>query len=101
MASRSPVFPTRVSYRAFGRQFSRGEQALLAALRQLGDPALQAEGLLQLAALGLDAEGCDAFRELLPLLATPHAPIELLPAGSPFISASELDLLVCLLRIAQ
>lgn len=101
MASRSPLFPTRVSYRAFGRQFSRGEQALLAALRQLGDPALQAEGLLQLAALGLDAEGRDAFLELLPLLATPHAPIELLPAGSPFISASELDLLVCLLRIAQ
>ena len=38
---------------------------------------------------------------LLPLLAAPAAPIDLLPAGSPFIAASELDLLVCLLRIAQ
>ena len=101
MASRSPVFPTRVSYRAFGRQFSRGEQMLLAALRQLRDPALHDEGMAQLAALGVDAEGRDAFGELLPLLATPQAPVDLLRPGSPFISASELDLLVCLLRIAQ
>ncbi|RRU70133.1 MULTISPECIES: hypothetical protein [Stenotrophomonas maltophilia group] len=88
MASRSPLFPTRVSYRAFGRQFGRGEQALLGAIRQLRDPDLQADGLAQLSGLGLGQEGCDAF-------------IGLLPAGSPFIAASELDLLVCLLRIAQ
>jgi hypothetical protein len=38
-----------------------------------------------------------------PVAAAGHAiaPIDLLPAGSPFIAASELDLLVCLLRIAQ
>ena len=36
-----------------------------------------------------------------PTPATPAAPIDLLPADSPFIAASELDLLVCLLRIAQ
>lgn len=101
MASRSPLFPTRVNYRAFGRQFGPGEQALLAALRLLGDPALQADGLSQLRSLGLDAEGRDAFLGLLPLLACPAAPIDLLPPGSPFIAASELDLLVCLLRIAQ
>ena len=101
MASRSPLFPTRVNYRAFGRQFGRGEQALLGAIRQLRDPNLQADGLAQLSGLGLGQEGCDAFIGLLPLLATPAAPIDLLPAGSPFIAASELDLLVCLLRIAQ
>ncbi|MCU1066986.1 hypothetical protein [Stenotrophomonas maltophilia] len=101
MASRSPLFPTRVSYRAFGRQFGRGEQALLAAIRQLRDPMLQPEGLAGLSHLGLDREGRDAFVALLPLLAAPAAPIDLLPAGSPFIAASELDLLVCLLRIAQ
>lgn len=101
MASRSPLFPTRVNYRAFGRQFGHGEQALLAAIRQLRDPTLQAEGLAGLSHLGLDREGCDAFVALLPLLAAPAAPIDLLPAGSPFIAASELDLLVCLLRIAQ
>ncbi|KKF86482.1 hypothetical protein D7U93_00445 [Stenotrophomonas maltophilia] len=101
MASRSPLFPTRVNYRTFGRQFGRGEQALLGAIRQLRDPDLQADGLAQLSGLGLGQEGCDAFIGLLPLLATPAAPIDLLPAGSPFIAASELDLLVCLLRIAQ
>lgn len=101
MASRSPLFPTRVNYRAFGRQFGRGEQALLAAVRQLRDPMLQPEGLAGLSHLGLDREGRDAFVALLPLLAAPAAPIDLLPAGSPFIAASELDLLVCLLRIAQ
>ncbi|WP_251280185.1 hypothetical protein, partial [Enterobacter hormaechei] len=88
---------TRVNYRAFGRQFGRGEQALLGAIRQLRDPDLQANGLAQLSGLGLGQEGCDAFIGLLPLLATPAAPIDLLPAGSPFIAASELDLLVCLL----
>lgn len=101
MAPRSPLFPTRVSYRAFGRQFGRGEQALLGAIRQLRDPDLQPDGLAQLSELGLDTAGCAAFIGLLPLLASPAAPIDLLPAGSPFIAASELDLLVCLLRIAQ
>ncbi|WP_294996778.1 hypothetical protein [uncultured Stenotrophomonas sp.] len=101
MASRSPLFPTRVSYRALGRQFGRGEQELLAAIRQLSEPDLHAAGRARLSSLGLDPEGCEAFVGLLPLLATPTAPIDLLPAGSPFISASELDLLVCLLRIAQ
>ena len=71
MASRSPLFPTRVNYRAFGRQFGRGEQALLGAIRQLRDPDLQADGLAQLSGLGLGQEGCDAFIGLLPLLATP------------------------------
>ncbi|WP_439450035.1 hypothetical protein [Stenotrophomonas sp. ATs4] len=101
MASRSPLFPTRVSYRAFGRQFSGSEQALLVAIRLLRDPDHRADGLAQLSGLGLDPEGCDAFIGLLPLLATPTAPIDLLPPGSPFIAAAELDLLVCLLRIAQ
>ncbi|KAG1257139.1 hypothetical protein G6F65_016028 [Rhizopus arrhizus] len=101
MASRSPLFPTRVNYRAFGRQLGRGEQALLAAIRQLREPDLRADGLAGLSDLGLDPEGCDTFITLLPLLATPAAPIDLLRSGSPFIAASELDLLVCLLRIAQ
>lgn len=101
MASRSPLFPTRVNYRAFGRQLGRGEQALLAAIRQLREPDLRADGLAGLSDLGLDPEGCDAFINLLPLLATAAAPIDLLRSGSPFIAASELDLLACLLRIAQ
>ncbi len=71
MASRSPLFPARVNYRAFGRQFGRGEQALLGAIRQLRDPDLQANGLAQLSGLGLGQKGCDAFIGLLPLLATP------------------------------
>ncbi|HEL3781567.1 hypothetical protein [Stenotrophomonas forensis] len=101
MASRSPLFPTRVNFRAFGRQLGPGEQALLAAIRQLREPDLRADGLAGLSGLGLDPEGCDAFINLLPLLATAAAPIDLLRSGSPFIAASELDLLVCLLRIAQ
>jgi hypothetical protein len=101
MPYRSPTSPTRVSYHSIGRRCNLVEQRLLCALRRVGDPATRVEAVALLDGLGLDADGIRAFTELVPLLPTGQAPIDLLQPGSPFIGATELDLLACVHRLSQ
>jgi hypothetical protein len=93
--------PTRVSYQSIGRRCNAVEQRLLCALRRVADPATRDDAVALLGGLGLDADGVGAFTALVPLLRTGPAPIELLQPGSPFIGATELDLLACVRRLSQ
>ena len=89
MPYRTPMSPTRVSYQSIGRRRNAVEQRLLCALRRVADPTTRDDAVALLGGLGLDADG------------TGPAPIELLQPGSPFIGATELDLLACVRRLSQ
>lgn len=101
MPYRTPMSPTRVSYQSIGRRCNAVEQRLLCALRRVADPTTRDDAVALLGGLGLDADGIGAFTTLVPLLRTGPAPIELLQPGSPFIGATELDLLACVRRLSQ
>lgn len=101
MRYRSPISPTRVSYQPIARRCNPVEHRLLCALRRIATPDTRAEAIALLDGLGLDSDGTRAFTELVPLLQADQAPIELLQPGSPFIGATELDLLACVHRLSH